>query len=103
MEIVTSKAGLTMIPHRSVRSSMTFVIELLQGKQFKVNSSDKAIAIRTNLTIITQFYFFIIYRQYHKMIAITSWLRGHLPIFDNKNFHVYLGGKGGQKRNNSLI
>ena len=29
--------------------------------------------------------------------AIMSRLRGHLPIFGNKNLDVHLGGKGGQK------
>ena len=28
---------------------------------------------------------------------MTNRLRGHLPIFGNKNLDVHLGGKGGQK------
>ena len=36
------------------------------------------------------------YREYRKidLHAITSRLRGHLPIFDNKNLDPHLGGKG---------
>ena len=41
----------------------------------------------------------MIYREYHKddPHAITSRLRGHLPIFGNTNFDPLLGGKMGQK------
>ena len=40
-----------------------------------------------------------IHRDYHKndLHAIASRLRGHLPIFGNKNLDLHLGGKGGQK------
>ena len=39
------------------------------------------------------------YCKYHEndLLAITSRLKGHLLIFDNKNLDVHLGGKGVQK------
>ena len=42
--------------------------------------------------------------MYHKneLHAITSRLRGHLPIFDNKILDVHLGEKGGQKGKNFM-
>ena len=45
---------------------------------------------------ITQFYFIIIYHEYHENDphAISSRLRGHLPIFGNKNLDVHLRKKG---------
>ena len=38
------------------------------------------------------------YREYHKndLHAITSRLRGHLPLLGNKDLDINIGGKGGQ-------
>ena len=51
---------------------------------------------RNDDSYITQFYFVIIHREYHKtdLHAITSRLRGHLPILSTKNPNVNIGGKG---------
>ena len=48
---------------------------------------------RNEDSLITQFYFVIIYCEYHKkdLRAITSGLWGHLPIFGIKNLDVHLG------------
>ena len=45
--------------------------------------------------MITYFYFVIIYREYHKndLHAITSRLRGHLPIL-GKDPNLNIGGRG---------
>ena len=57
-----------------------------------------SILTQYDCSLITSFYFVIIYREYHQndLNAITSRLRGHLPIFGNRNLDVHLGGKGSQ-------
>ena len=48
------------------------------------------------MTYILRSFMALVYRGYHKidLHAITSRLRGHLPILGNKNQNVNKGGKG---------